>query len=57
MGNLDDVKPGVVGGDFVFFGAQNDLFAPGMGFDEDRPIFDGLFEGVGDRSFEVGGMS
>ena len=37
--------PGVVGGDFVFFGGQNDLFAPGMGFDEDRAIFDGLFEG------------
>ena len=36
--------PGMVGGDFVFFGGQNDLFAPGMGFDEDRAVFDGLFE-------------
>ena len=37
--------PGVVAGDFTFFGAQNDLFAPGMGFDEDRAVFDPLFEG------------
>lgn len=38
-------KPGVVAGDFVFFGGQNDLFSPGAGFDEDRPVFDALFEG------------
>ena len=38
-------EPGVVAGDFVFFGGQNDLFTPGAGFDEDRPVFDNLFEG------------
>lgn len=38
-------EPGVVGGDFVFFGGQNDLFAPEMGFDEERPVWDNLFEG------------
>ena len=37
-------KPGIVGGDFVFFGGQNDLFAPGMGFDEDTQVFDALFQ-------------
>jgi hypothetical protein len=45
--------PGMVGGDFVFFGGQNNLFAPGMGFDEDRPIFDGLFEGRDPFNFPV----
>ena len=47
------VLPGVVGGDFVFFGGQNDLFAPGMGFDEDRAVFDGLFEGRDPFNFPV----
>jgi len=28
-------KAGVIAGDFVFFGNQNDVFAPGPGFDED----------------------
>jgi len=42
----DDVLgPGVVAGDFVFFGGQNDLFAPGIGFDEDKAVFDALFQG------------
>jgi hypothetical protein len=36
---------GLIGGDFVFFGGQNNLFAPGMGFDETRLIFDQLFLG------------
>lgn len=46
LGNKDDaIAPGVVAGDFVFFGGQNDIFAPGMGFDEERTIFDALFEG------------
>lgn len=40
------IQPGVVLGDFVFFGAQNNLFAPGMGFDETRPVFDQLWEGA-----------
>jgi hypothetical protein len=39
------IAPGLVAGDFTFFGAQNDLFAPGMGFDEERVIFEPLFEG------------
>lgn len=36
---------GLIGGDFVFFGGQNNLFAPEMGFDETRLIFDQLFLG------------
>ncbi|MFT7580107.1 MAG: hypothetical protein ACI9MR_001774 [Myxococcota bacterium] len=40
------IKPGVIGGDFVFFGAQNDIFAPQMGFDEEKTVFDALFEGA-----------
>ncbi|MCB9788148.1 MAG: PHP domain-containing protein [Deltaproteobacteria bacterium] len=36
---------GIIGGDFVFFGGQNNLFAPQMGFDETRLIFDQLFLG------------
>ena len=39
------IPAGLVAGDFTFFGAQNDLFAPGMGFDEERAIFEPLFEG------------
>ncbi|MBD88812.1 MAG: hypothetical protein CL940_00550 [Deltaproteobacteria bacterium] len=39
------IEPGLVAGDFTFFGAQNDLFAPGMGFDEERAVFEPLFEG------------
>jgi len=39
------LKPGVMAGDFLFFGARNDIFAPDMGFDEEKPIFDALFEG------------
>jgi len=46
LGNPDDGKaPGMLGGDFVFFGARNDIFAPGIGFDEEKPIFDALFNG------------
>ena len=33
-------KAGVVAGDFVFFGNQNDVFAPGVGFDEDEAVQD-----------------
>lgn len=40
-----DLEPGIMAGDFLFFGARNDIFAPGMGFDEEKPIFDALFEG------------
>ncbi|TNF33813.1 MAG: PHP domain-containing protein [Deltaproteobacteria bacterium] len=46
LGNSADGKaPGMLAGDFVFFGARNDIFAPGIGFDENKPIFDALFEG------------
>jgi hypothetical protein len=33
-------RAGVVAGDFVFFGNQNDVFAPGPGFDEDIAVQD-----------------
>ncbi|NUQ77277.1 MAG: PHP domain-containing protein [Polyangiaceae bacterium] len=39
----DDIKGGVVAGDFVFFGNQNDIFGPGMGFDEEKTVFDAIF--------------
>jgi len=46
LGDKDqELAPGVMAGDFLFFGARNDIFAPGMGFDEEKPIFDALFEG------------
>lgn len=38
-------KAGVGGGDFVFFGNQTDIFVPGHGFDEEKPIWDALFNG------------
>lgn len=31
-------RAGVIGGDFVFFGNQNNVFAPGVGFDEDEAV-------------------
>jgi hypothetical protein len=40
-----NLEPGMIAGDFVFFGGQNDVFAPGVGFDEDTPVFEALFEG------------
>ena len=39
-------RAGVGAGDFVFFGNQNDIFVPGHGFDEEKPIWDGLFANV-----------
>ena len=39
------LKAGVGAGDFVFFGNQNDIFVPGHGFDEEKPIWDALFTG------------
>ncbi len=39
-------QAGVGAGDFVFFGNQNDIFVPGHGFDEEKPIWDGLFANV-----------
>ncbi len=38
-------KAGVGGGDFVFFGNQADIFVPGHGFDEEKPVWDALFNG------------
>jgi hypothetical protein len=38
-----EVRAGVGAGDFVFFGNQNDIFVPGHGFDEEKPIWDALF--------------
>jgi hypothetical protein len=38
-------KAGVGGGDFVFFGNQTDIFVPGHGFDEEKPVWDALFNG------------
>ncbi|MCA9518452.1 MAG: carboxypeptidase regulatory-like domain-containing protein, partial [Myxococcales bacterium] len=44
LGDADNgVQPGVMAGDFVFFGGHNDLFAPGIGFDEEKPVFDALY--------------
>lgn len=33
-----ELRAGVVAGDFVFFGNQNNVFAPGVGFDEDEAV-------------------
>ncbi|MFO0590820.1 MAG: PHP domain-containing protein [Polyangiaceae bacterium] len=38
-------KTGVIAGDFVFFGNQNDVFAPGPGFDEDQAVQDAYNDG------------
>lgn len=35
---LDDMTPGVAGGDFLFFGDRLKMFAPGIGFDVYRDI-------------------
>ena len=33
-----ELRAGIVAGDFVFFGNQNDIFAPGPGFDESYAV-------------------
>ncbi len=38
-------RAGIVAGDFVFFGNQNDVFAPGPGFDEDSAVQDAFNSG------------
>ncbi|MFO0757197.1 MAG: PHP domain-containing protein [Byssovorax sp.] len=49
--NQNDLKPkpvhraGMVAGDFVFFGNQNDVWAPGMGFDEEQATNDAFYAG------------
>ncbi len=40
-------RGGVVVGDFLFFGAHSPPFAPGVGFDIDRKIFENMWQGVG----------
>ncbi len=45
LGKEGETHPGMMAGDFLFFGGRNDIFAPGIGFDEEKPIFDALFEG------------
>jgi hypothetical protein len=36
-------RAGVLGGDFVFFGAETDVFAPGVGFDTDKAVHDAFY--------------
>ncbi len=36
-------RAGMVAGDFVFFGNQNDVFAPGIGFDTDKAVHDAFY--------------
>lgn len=49
--NQNDVNPpakyrgGVVAGDFVFFGNQNDVFAPGIGYDEEKAVNEAIYDG------------
>ena len=42
----DKRRPGLVGGDFLFFGGGTKIFAPGLGFDSKGQIFQNLFRGV-----------
>ena len=39
-------RTGIIAGDFVFFGNQNDVFAPGPGFDEDEAVQGAYLEGT-----------
>ncbi len=45
-GEADALRPGYVAGDFLFFGGHQDIFAPGLGFDEKGKVFENLFRGV-----------
>ncbi len=38
-------KAGVIAGDFVFFGNQTDVFAPGIGYDTDKAVHDAFYTG------------
>lgn len=54
LGDVDKgLEPGIIAGDFLFFGARNDIFAPGIGFDEEKPIFDALFQGKDTFTFPL----
>lgn len=39
-------RAGVLGGDFVFFGNECDVFAPGVGFDTDKSVHDAFYANV-----------
>jgi hypothetical protein len=39
-------KGGLLGGDFLFFGGEANIFTPGLGFDENRKIFENMWQGV-----------
>jgi hypothetical protein len=39
------VQAGIVAGDFVFFGNQNDVFAPLIGYDEERAVNEAFYTG------------
>jgi hypothetical protein len=39
-------KGGLLGGDFLFFGSEANIFTPGLGFDEDRKIFENMWQEV-----------
>jgi hypothetical protein len=38
-------RGGVIAGDFVFFGNQTDVFAPGIGYDTDKVVHDAFYSG------------
>ena len=40
-------RSGLIAGDFLFFGGECNIFTPGLGFDEDRRIFENMWQGVG----------
>ena len=40
-------RGGIVAGDFLFYGSEAKAFAPGVGFDIERKIFEDLWQGVG----------
>jgi hypothetical protein len=39
------VRGGMVAGDFVFFGNETDVFAPGAGYDTDKVVHDAFYSG------------
>ncbi len=47
--NTPDPKPahhaGILAGDFVFFGNQTDVWAPNMGFDEEKAVNEAFYSG------------
>ena len=40
-------RSGLVAGDFLFFGGEMNIFSPGLGFDENRKIFENMWQQVG----------